>query len=209
MNLCERFQTEDVVCPSHIRKGLFVVGAIDDIDHNTTSTSSLSSFHGTGISIIPFPDSVVNDDENNETTFPDIQSAIGKVQLPISYTTVPAVSLNVNKCQVPAVICDENIGKSVNDAVEQENNWIKHGMHELSSTNEHVEMITWAAFHANYQRPALVHHALTAMLPLFSEKCDNPAMIMQYAWHECHKIHYRVSSSWSGTRHGMRLSSIR
>ena len=95
--MCERFQTEDVVCPSHLRKGLFVVDSIDNIDHNPTSTSSLSSCHGTGISIIQFPDSVVNDDANNETTFPDIHSAIGKVQLPISYTIVPAVSLNVNK----------------------------------------------------------------------------------------------------------------
>ena len=153
-------------------KGLFVVGAIDNINHNSTSTFSLSSFHGTGISNIQFPDSVVNDDENNETIFPDIHSAIRKVQLPISYTTVPAVSLNVNKCQVPAVICDENLGNSVNDAVEQKNNWIKHGMHE------HVEMITWAACHANHQRPALIHPALTAMLPLFVEKSDIPAMIM-------------------------------
>ena len=114
-----------------LRKGHFV-GAINNIEHNHTSTSSLSSFHGTGISIIQFSDSVVNDDENNETTFPDIHSAIGKVKLPISYTTVPAVSLNVNKCQVPALICDENLGNSINDAVEQENNWIKHCIHELS-----------------------------------------------------------------------------
>ena len=36
-------------------------------------------------------------------------------------------------------------------------------------------MITWAAFYANHQQPALI---LSAMLPLFSEICDTPAMIM-------------------------------
>ena len=39
-------------------------------------------------------------------------------------------------------------------------------------------MITWAAFHANHQRPSLMHPALTAMLSLFIEKCDTPAMII-------------------------------
>ena len=43
--------SEGVICPSVLRKGLFTTAAVDNIDHNPSSTTSKSSFHGTGISI--------------------------------------------------------------------------------------------------------------------------------------------------------------
>jgi len=49
--MCKRFQHEDLVYPSHLRKGLFTVVALDNIDHNPSSTTAQGSFHGTGISI--------------------------------------------------------------------------------------------------------------------------------------------------------------
>ena len=45
--LCTRFEDDDVVCPSHLHKNLFTVGALDNIDHNL-STTAQGSFHGTG-----------------------------------------------------------------------------------------------------------------------------------------------------------------
>ncbi len=50
-SVCSQYQANDVVCPSQLRQGLFVVGAVDNIDHDPSSTTSRSSFHGTGISI--------------------------------------------------------------------------------------------------------------------------------------------------------------
>ena len=46
--ICERFELEKTVCPPTLRKGLFTYGAIDNIDHNPSSSTSQSSFHGTG-----------------------------------------------------------------------------------------------------------------------------------------------------------------
>ena len=54
-SMCQRFQADKIVCPSHLCKGIFVVGALDNVDHNPSSTTAQSSFHGTGISIIQFP----------------------------------------------------------------------------------------------------------------------------------------------------------
>ncbi len=54
-SVCSQYQANDVVCPSQLRQGLFVVGAVDNIDHDPSSTTSRSSFHGTGISITQFP----------------------------------------------------------------------------------------------------------------------------------------------------------
>ena len=53
--ICMRFEDEGVVCPSHLRKSLFTVGALDNIDHNLSSTTAQGSFHGTGISVFQFP----------------------------------------------------------------------------------------------------------------------------------------------------------
>ncbi len=50
-SLCAQCQANDIVCPSHLRKGLFVVVAMDNIDHDPSSTTAPSSSHGTGISL--------------------------------------------------------------------------------------------------------------------------------------------------------------
>ena len=44
-----------VVCPSNLRNNLFTVGALDNTDHNLTSTTAQGSFHGTAISVFQFP----------------------------------------------------------------------------------------------------------------------------------------------------------
>ena len=52
---CERFEDDGVVVPSCLSKGLFTVGALDNLDHNPSSTTSATSFHGTGISLLQLP----------------------------------------------------------------------------------------------------------------------------------------------------------
>ena len=50
-NICRYFQFEGAVrCPPILKGGLFTTGAVDNIDHNPSSTSAQESFHGTGIS---------------------------------------------------------------------------------------------------------------------------------------------------------------
>lgn len=50
-----RYESEGVVCPSKLRQGLFTTAAVDNIDHNPSSTSSHDSFHGTAISLVQHP----------------------------------------------------------------------------------------------------------------------------------------------------------
>ena len=49
--VCEQVEKEGVVAPTCLRKGLFTVGALDNVDHNPSSTTSVDSFHGTGITL--------------------------------------------------------------------------------------------------------------------------------------------------------------
>ena len=55
LSICKQYQANNVVCPSHLRKGIVTVGAMDNLDHDPSSSTAHSSFHGTGITIIQFP----------------------------------------------------------------------------------------------------------------------------------------------------------
>ena len=45
-NLCEQFKKDNIVCPSQLRKGIFTVGNIDNLDHNPSSATGQGSSHG-------------------------------------------------------------------------------------------------------------------------------------------------------------------
>lgn len=50
-----RFHAEKVVCPSDLKLKLFTTGAVDNIDHNPSSTTATCSLHGTAISLFQRP----------------------------------------------------------------------------------------------------------------------------------------------------------
>ena len=54
-NVSGIFQERDVVFPLKLHKAVFTTAAIDNIDHNCSSTTSTDSFHGTGISLFQHP----------------------------------------------------------------------------------------------------------------------------------------------------------
>ena len=89
-SMCQ-FGSNGIVGPSNLQKGLFTVGALDNIDHNRTSATSQSSFHGSGISIIQFPTSHSVGEFRIPVPFtrgnPETSSS-----LPQSYSTIPAMN---------------------------------------------------------------------------------------------------------------------
>ena len=48
----DQFEDDGVVCPTVLREGLFTTGNLDSLDHNPTSTSAQTTFHGTALSLI-------------------------------------------------------------------------------------------------------------------------------------------------------------
>lgn len=52
--VCAQFQEDGLVCPQNLMKNMFTVGAIDNINHYPSSTTS-SSFHGAAISVFQHP----------------------------------------------------------------------------------------------------------------------------------------------------------
>lgn len=99
---CERFEDDGVVSPACLRKGLFTVGALDNLDHNPSSTTALTSFHGTGISLFQLPTKGELGESRPPITIPPSRNE--KHSLPDSYASVPAVALKTTAVAVPE--CD-------------------------------------------------------------------------------------------------------
>jgi hypothetical protein len=176
-SLCERFKEDGCVSPACLRKGLFSVGALDNLDHNPSSTTSVSSFHGTGISIFQFPTESVPGESRPSLEFPPSGTV---QQLPESYTTVPAVALNTTSVSVPAcnITALQQRNVSLDDAKDGEGRWVSHALAQLNKNDVcAADTITWAAYHSMNQPQANVLPAITTLLPLFYEKADSPAMI--------------------------------
>ena len=171
--MCKQFESDGIVCPSILRKGLVTIGAIDNIDHNPSSATAHSSFHGTGISITQFPtlDAMGDGRELVQFTGGATESC---GSLPLSYSTVPAVSLDASKASVPEknyTISDVDLDR----CMVKEDAWLKQVLDLLESDSN--EPISWAAFHAACTVTTPDLPAVTTMLPLFPDKADTPAII--------------------------------
>ena len=55
-SVSEYYRTIKCVVPPELKQNLFTTGAVDNIDHNPTSTTSKDSFHGTSISLFQHPE---------------------------------------------------------------------------------------------------------------------------------------------------------
>ena len=85
--MCKNYLQEGIVCPLKLVPGLFTTSAIDNIDHNPSSTTERGSFHGTLISIFQHPE------EHVEKYVLDIDcnadnKSVSNLKLPTSYTDI-------------------------------------------------------------------------------------------------------------------------
>lgn len=102
-----------------LKCSLFTTAAVDNIDHNPTSTSSHDAFHGTGISLFQHPDSDNGGIPQVVTATSD--SAIRYAHLPENYTSIPAVTLANKEPPLPVQEGPNTIDCTlVSDAMEKE-----------------------------------------------------------------------------------------
>ncbi len=101
--VCHRYIYKGAVCPSNLRLHLFTTSAVDNIDHNPTSTTAQDSFHGTGISLFQQP---TTENSGTTRTHIDISQAVANTksvhQLPEAYTEVAPVIPPTKHPQVSA-----------------------------------------------------------------------------------------------------------
>ena len=145
--VCRRYIDEGAVCPSNLRLHLFTTSAVDNIDHNPTSTTAQDSFHGTGISLFQQPTT-----ENPGTTRAriDISHAVTNTksvrQLPEVYTEVAPVIPPTKHPQVSATnINMQPDGSVFNRGFKDEVKWLENSSKVICSQEslKEKEIVSW------------------------------------------------------------------
>ncbi len=175
--MCKQFEEQKLVCPANLRKGLFTVGALDNIDHNPSATTALGSFHGTGISVFQFP-SASNSGTCKEPLRIQPNSSC-KYSLPDSYVNVPAISCKMNNLTVSEYVQSAEEIRVLDSGKADEDKWIIHSL-QLLAQNEKLgteQSISWAAFHASLAPTPADPPVINSLLPLFYEKAATLSMI--------------------------------
>lgn len=103
--VCDQYHRDGAVCPPNLRQGLLTLAAVDNFDHNTSSTTATGSFHGTGISAFQHPNEHSSGLDRREHRIL-VEKATGSKKvskLPHSYTNVCPVDLPRKDPPIPEV----------------------------------------------------------------------------------------------------------
>ena len=188
-SICRQYHQDDVVCPPSLLKGLFTSSAVDNIDHNPSSTTAHDSFHGTGVSLFQQPTAQVPGVCRNRVSLDQATSTGTKSvsELPESYSQVPPVLLPNNNPSLPLVQSDmRGNGKTVAKAITQEFQWleeVKEAVLNASQGLPQKKCISWSVYHSNQDgnEDKNSEPAISSPLPLFPDQAKSAAMI-------CHSL---------------------
>ena len=165
-NVCEQFKLEGIVCPDNLQKGLFTIGALDNIDHNPSSISAQGSLHGMAISIIRNPTRENSGIGRNVTFKTEIAD---QPSLPESFALVPSVSMNASSTTLLQRKM-EDYKDHLQPVIAAESAWIENDMPLTRERILNEQAISWATYHAKLQPQVLDPPAIIALLPLFLKK---------------------------------------
>ena len=194
-NKCiDLFTQEHAVCPPNLKYGLFTTAAIDNLDHNPSSTTSTDSFHGTGLSLFQHPSIVclgtsrqmpqVNNEHGTNT---NTSRSLKVPALPASYSVVLPAALHTQQPDIsdcPASLAEKMVvvKSTFSTAHTEENKWLQHITHIIADTPDPascVELnISWSAYHASLCKDVDEHDVcISSLLPLFTEDSKSIAML--------------------------------
>uniref|UniRef100_A0A1X7TS12 Uncharacterized protein n=1 Tax=Amphimedon queenslandica TaxID=400682 RepID=A0A1X7TS12_AMPQE len=178
--ICQKYHAEQLVCPPNLRPGLFITAAIDNIDHNPSSTTAADSFHGTGISLFqyPTPDNEGRCESHIETSDEELLPCNTLFELPDSYTNVQPLVLPKKDVKLPEADFPLNNNFHIFDQASQnETEWLNNVEEKYMQDVTYDSNISWAAYHASQLEVHSCLPTITAMLPLFQDDSKSVAMI--------------------------------
>ena len=131
---CQMFQTEKVSPPT-LRGSVFTTAAVDNIDHNPSSTTAKDSFHGTGISLLQHP---LSEDGGVERGIviaggPAVSRTVD--HLPTYYTEVSPVATTVKGSTLPATTVASLKRDSFAEHRKKEYEWLENLKNVLAVQN--------------------------------------------------------------------------
>ncbi len=178
-NVIDQYEHDGIVCPTSLRDGLFTTGNLDNIDHNTSSTASQDSFHGTAISLTQH---VTQDKCGTVRNTERVQVATNLNRsktikpLPASYNDVPPAQFPNEKLSPPLTVESVIPNSLLVDSDDEQKAWLMKVNSGLQENSDIGDNVSWSAHFASLQdqvRPS----AITGLMPLFRDCAHSLAMI--------------------------------
>ena len=168
----ERFVQNGVVCPLSMKRGVFTIAAVDNIDHNPTATSSKTSFHGTSISL--FQHSPNNGIEQEKLVVPTGEKKKKISRLPESYTDVKPPGF-MKQPLPPTNDSIPELPETIKTFLSQQFQWLE----KVSLTEEWDSnvKITWSSHHADQLRERRFDVGVSSLLPLLRDQAHDVTTI--------------------------------
>ena len=149
-NLNEQYIEHGVICPPALYKPLYKTAAVENIDHNPSTTTAKDSFHDTGISLFQFRNSHATGDSHVVSAFDETLSESQTVKpLPESYSNVPPAVLKEKEQTIPATHIDLLQNPTEEAEVKKEFCWRRHAQEKVEDAFDGSLNISWLAFHAD------------------------------------------------------------
>lgn len=180
VKVCEKYVEDGCVCPPSLSEGVFTTAAIDNIDHNPTSSSANYSFHGTGISLIQHFNNQHNEDSKQATVLQKSDfSNKRKPSLPDDYYNIPLVPSIDGVLPVSTVnwYTDTNTDET-NNPLDYSKNWLENFNMLMDNENSYENGLSWGAFNSRHSNDKSSFKSTSAMLPLLKDDINSPAVVM-------------------------------
>ena len=170
-SLCEQFEKDDAVIPCNLLGNTFTLYAVDNIDFNPSSTTAMTSFHGTSISYLQQPD------ENSvQRPFFELSNQGYWIKLPESYTSIRNIEVNLARTEAPPkrVFHPHYDGET---EVKKEELWLKNSGTLLSMPFAEHHKLSFSGYHTEKETASAPTPWITGLCPMFDEKAATATMM--------------------------------
>ena len=174
------YESRGLVVPPSALHDVFTICLADNFDHNPSSTTCGTSFHGFSMSLLQFPtEDAAAEPGAAVVMIPEVMGRTSVSHLPDAYTNMAEIVLRKDEAiYVPRLGCDLPpipAPSELEEIITDEYNWLQHA-NILLTNNEELsqnDWISWAAYNASINEPPSGPNTPSLMLPLFRENAND------------------------------------
>ena len=173
--ICEEYEQNDQVCPTSEQEGVFISTAVDNLDHNKTSTESETSIHVTTLSV--FQHLTLSMPSEHKTFDLKPQKSRRKGQLPQNYTDIkPTRESKPEPPKNDAPSFDSTASPSL---LENASSWLSKLVEVPNDPLE--EPISFSSYYSREQSDIPVVKTSCHLLPIIPEPVTSHATVRHCA----------------------------
>ena len=167
--ICDDYQQKGFVCPPSLHSNIFTTAAIDNIDHNLSSTTAKSTIHWTGISIFQHPDEALDEKPSFKLSDAHNSAKLKRLELPAAYIDIQPIKPAKPEPPITPITAEhQNQQKTARD---EAHSWIT-----ALSSDSNDSPKSFSAFYSRQQTKA-PNKSIDALLPLVPEPITSHSVV--------------------------------